>query len=45
MSFDDFTIPGYDRDYDILGEVKKLYQKIMKFGSNLKNRYGGGGYC
>ena len=33
MSFDDLTIPGDYSDYDILEEEKKLYPKMMKFGS------------
>ena len=44
MSFDDLTIPGNYSDYDILEEEKKLYPKMMKFGSKQKNRYGEGGY-
>ena len=36
MFFDDFTIPGDYSDYYILKEEKKLYPKIMEFGSKLK---------
>ena len=43
--FYDLTIPGDYSDYDILEEENKLYTKIMKFGSKLKNGYREGGYC
>ena len=36
MSFEDLTIPGDYIDCDILEEEKKLYPKMMKFGSKLK---------
>ena len=41
--FYDLTIPGDYSDYGILYREKKLYQIIMKLGSNPKRRYGEGG--
>ena len=45
ISFDDLNITGDYSDCDILEEGKKLYPKMMKFGSKLKHIYGEGGYC
>ena len=45
MFFDDLTVTSDYSHYDILDEERKIYQKMMKFGSKLKNRYGEGGYC
>ena len=41
--FYDLTIPGDYSDYGILYREKKLYQIIMKLGSNPKRRYRDGG--
>ena len=45
MDFDDLIIPGDYSDYDFWRKKKKLYPKMIKFGSKLKKRYRGVEYC
>ena len=42
MAFDELSITGNYSDDDILEGGKKLYPKMAKFGSKLKNIYGEG---